>query len=407
MGTLVINDCSSHSVLEGNNESVNGSRRDIDFEYDKLSAGSQGHPPVSECQIKPLADISIKFFSSCAEQVLLHPCIVLRRQCQVHHAGAWYHLTPVTLIQTLINILRTQGSIVLWKGLGSVFIVRGITTMSEAIFSECTSIPREVSRQIPLKKLGGHVLLKGLVIAITTPFMAASLVETVQSDIVNEKPGVLDTIFEGALRISTLGAPRIARQIPLWQLIFPTVLFRLSHYIVSSIAHFTVISSIHLEQQEAREQHGDSRREVSLYETYFPELVASFTGGVLADVLTFPMETVLHRMYVQGTRTIIDNTDTGIGVIPVNTQYEGFVDCFRAIIGEEGLPGLYRGFGALILQYSLYAFMLRLVKLMFEHLYEEYDFCQESHKACPESPLPALLFAQEVGRGEGFIKKQY
>ncbi|CAG5130979.1 unnamed protein product, partial [Candidula unifasciata] len=358
-------------------------------------------------QIKSLADLSIKFCSSCAEQILLHPCIVLRRQCQVHHAGAWYHLTPVTLIQTLINILRTQGIVVLWKGLGSVFILRGITTMSEAIFSECTSFPREVSRHIPLKRLGGHVLMKGLVIAITTPFLAASLVETVQSDIVNEKPGVLDTIFEGALRISTLGAPRIARQIPLWQLIFPTVVFRLSHYIVSSLAHFTVISSMHLEQQEAREQQRDGRREVSLYETYFPELVASFTGGVLADILTFPMETVIHRMYVQGTRTIIDNTDTGIGVVPVNTQYEGFVNCFRSIIVEEGLPGLYRGFGALILKYSLYAFILRLVKLMFEHLCEDFDLQQQSHKTCQDSPPPAQLLAQDLGNGEGFVRKQH
>lgn len=249
--------------------------------------------------------------------------------------------------------------------------------------------------------------MKGFVIAITTPFLAASLVETVQSDIVNEKPGVLDTIFEGALRISTLGAPRIARQIPLWQLILPTVVFRLSHYVVSSIAHFTVVSSMHLEQQEAREQHGDGRRDVSLYETYFPELVASFTGGVLADMLTFPMETVLHRLYVQGTRTIIDNTDTGIGVVPVNTQYEGFVDCFRSIIVDEGLQGLYRGFGALVLQYSLYAFILRLVKLMFQHLYEDLDLQQQSHKAGIDLPPPAHLLAQDLGNGEGFLRKQH
>lgn len=28
--------------------------------------------------------------------------------CQVHHTGAWYHLTPISLIQTVINIQRTQ-----------------------------------------------------------------------------------------------------------------------------------------------------------------------------------------------------------------------------------------------------------------------------------------------------------
>ena len=41
--------------------------------------------------------------------------------------------------------------------------------------------------------------------------------------------------------------------------------------------------------------------------------------------------------HFQGTRTIIDNTDTGLGVIPISTRYEGFMDCFRSILAEEGV----------------------------------------------------------------------
>ncbi len=40
-----------------------------------------------------------------------------------------------------------------------------------------------------------------------------------------------------------------------------------------------------------------------------------------ADVLLFPAETVLHRLHLQGSRTIIDNLDTGREVLPVTTGY--------------------------------------------------------------------------------------
>ena len=65
------------------------------------------------------------------------------------------------------------------------------------------------------------------------------------------------------------------------------------------------------------------------------------------------METVLHRLHLQGSRTIIDNLDTGLEVVPVITRYEGFFDCCESVRSEEGFSGFYRGFGALILQYAL------------------------------------------------------
>ncbi|BFZ01765.1 hypothetical protein BsWGS_04804 [Bradybaena similaris] len=388
MGTRVMRDFSHDTLLRSENENTQapqdyGLDRPLPPVYIRQSEnGSQGRSPQTQTdQVKKLAGLSIGFCGMFAEQLLSHPCIVLRRQCQVHHAGAWYHLTPISLIQTVINIQRSQGGLVLWKGLGSVYIVRGIGMVSETVVSEVTSFPREVSRHSSLKRLGGHILLKGMVFAISTPFLAASLVETVQSEIASERPGVLDVLFEGASRIGIWGTPLAARQIPAWQLTLPTVIFRLSHYIVNSIAQFTVTSAMHLEQQEMREQPGENGREPSVYETYFPDLLAAFTGGFLADMITFPIETVLHRLYVQGTRTIIDNTDTGLGVVPINTRYDGFLDCFTGIIKEEGLQGLYRGFGALILQYAIHAVILRLVKFMFEKLSQEFDLQQKQPKS--------------------------
>ena len=104
------------------------------------------------------------------------------------------------------------------------------------------------------------------------------------------------------------------------------------------------------------------------YEAHYAELIATFTGNLLADTVLYPLETVLHRLCLQGTRTIIDNTDSGIGVMPIITRYESMTDCFLSIIREEGFFGLYKGFGALVLQYGLHVAIIKLTKFIFEQL---------------------------------------
>ena len=49
--------------------------------------------------------------------------------------------------------------------------------------------------------VGQHLLLKAVSQAIVVPFFSASLVESVQSDIASEKPGIFDFLKEGLLRL--------------------------------------------------------------------------------------------------------------------------------------------------------------------------------------------------------------
>lgn len=63
---------------------------------------------------------------------------------------------------------------------------------------------------------------------------------------------------------------------------------------------------------------------------------------------------------LQGTRTIIDNLDTGASVIPILSGYEGFVDCYTTIVAKEGTAGLYKGFGALVLQLAAHIAIIKL-----------------------------------------------
>ena len=81
-----------------------------------------------------------------------------------------------------------------------------------------------------------------------------------------------------------------------------------------------------------------------------------------ADILFYPLETIMHRLHLQGTRTIIDNLDTGRSVKPLLTSYSGAVDCYRTIISTEGPFGLYKGFGALIMQFVVHVIVLKATK---------------------------------------------
>jgi solute carrier family 25 protein 46 len=159
------------------------------------------------------------------------------------------------------------------------------------------------------------------------------------------------------------------RLLPIWKLILPTVVYGLSHYIISSLARYRVavkMKSDILRAKGIREGDEGDLVEQSIYETYYPELVATFTGNLLADTLLYPLETILHRLYLQGTRTIIDNTDAGMEVVPIMTRYDGAIDCYSTILSEEGFSGLYKGFGGLVLQYALHVAVLKLTRLGFD-----------------------------------------
>ena len=86
---------------------------------------------------------------------------------------------------------------------------------------------------------------------------------------------------------------------------------------------------------------------------------AALTGHLVADTLLYPLETVLHRLHLQGTRSIIDNLDSGIEVTPILTRYEGVADCFSTILQEEGISGLFKGFGAVMLQYVVHFLVIK------------------------------------------------
>ena len=98
------------------------------------------------------------------------------------------------------------------------------------------------------------------------------------------------------------------------------------------------------------------------------------------------------NFHEQGTRTIIDNTDTGLEVVPIMTRYDGVFDCYSTVLAEEGFAGLYKGFGALIIQYALHVAVLKLTRLAF-------DLLSPSEPAYPVPPVPYESYGAGPSRG--------
>ncbi|XP_077989272.1 mitochondrial outer membrane protein SLC25A46-like [Glandiceps talaboti] len=360
-----------------------GENLNYEDEYDPVTSARQnvmtavrdGAPEQHKVeQWHRFAGFGIGLASLFTDNVLSHPCIVLRRQCQVNQKSFRYHLTPFSVFRVMMNLQRAQGLSTLWKGIGSTFVVQGICLCSDAIISEMTWFPREVNKDSKPKQILGHLALKSITLVVSMPFFSASLIETVQSDIASEKPGVLDCIKEGFSRLLGWGMPQTRRLLPMWTLVVPTVLHGLLHYVLSSIVQqiVLVVLNYKYKQSIAAVKADEPPPPKSMVEAYYPQLIASFMGHLAADVVLYPLETALHRLHIQGTRTIIDNTDFGTEVVPIDTQYEGLQDTFDSIRSLEGRMGFFKGFGALVLQYALHLAILKLTKSIFIRISEDF-----------------------------------
>ncbi|KAM9793308.1 mitochondrial outer membrane protein SLC25A46 [Syngnathus typhle] len=330
------------------------------------NAASAGGPPPPE-QLNRLAGFGIGLVSLFAENVLTHPCVVFRRQCQVNYHARCQHLSPFGAVAVMYAIGKAQGPRALWKGMGSTFIVHGVTLAAEGIIGELTPLPREIPHRWSVEQLAGHFLLKGLTAAAALPFYCSSLIETVQSEIVRDESssGLLDCVREGLARLLGVGAPHSRRLLPLSGLLLPAVCHAVLRYAVAAAVQR---AALWLHRRVEGRRLADPPADP--LEAHFPELAAAWLGSLVADALLFPLETALHRLSLQGTRTIIDATDGVAGgdggplVLPVNTQYDGAADCFHSIRRKEGWVAFYRGFGALAAQFALHGALLAAARTL-------------------------------------------
>lgn len=94
--------------------------------------------------------------------------------------------------------------------------------------------------------------------------------------------------------------------------------------------------------QSSHEQRGAKPKDYEA-EAQNIEIYSTLFSIMTTEIVFYPFETILHRIQLQGTRTIIDNLDSGYSVVPILTSYEGASDCYRSTIASEGVSGLYKG----------------------------------------------------------------
>lgn len=168
---------------------------------------------------------------------------------------------------------------------------------------------------------------------------------------------------------------RHGRLLPMWTLVLPTVLHGLLTYILGTlIQQLVLIRTKGRGIQTSRDQgsYDEPPDPTDMARTYYPELVANFLALFVPEILLYPLETVLNQLYVQGTRTIVDDLDTGSGVVPLCTNYDGVMDCFHSIWRDEGLGGFYKGFGALMIQLFLHWLILKLTQFVYREMSQDF-----------------------------------
>lgn len=214
---------------------------------------------------------------------------------QVSRKSSSYHLTPFTVLVLGAKIQRLQGAGSLWKGVGSTLLFRGIVVLTESFVAEVTALPKDLSpNKLTVENVAQHLTLKAIAIVIVTPFFCSSLLETVQSSIADDSPSLLDCVREGLNRACHWQMSRSTRLLPIWLLFGPTVVYSVCHYSIYSTvksAYNWVEDKCSTTEKSSLTLALDSEKNTSTN----VDSTSSLVGNLVADIVTFPLETILFR----------------------------------------------------------------------------------------------------------------
>jgi solute carrier family 25 protein 46 len=99
-------------------------------------------------------------------------------------------------------------------------------------------------------------------------------------------------------------------------------------------------------------------------------------------------------------------------VIPILTSYEGARDCYVTTVQQEGVAGLYKGFGALILQFVAHVAVIKLTKVVLTEISSLLRSARKPPPAASSHPELACVSASHQGfsnppRGCGYTQQTY
>jgi len=155
------------------------------------------------------------------------------------------------------------------------------------------------------------------------------------------------------------------RRLPYLTLATPTVLYGLS----STGLHRTINFFIQRFLPVSPSSSSSSVSSSSSFPSDGPSPLALAMRGMWLDYISsfmttmtlYPLQTVLVRLYCQGMPALVDNVQTGTDTVFISSYYKGFMDCVTGIWDTEGIFGFFKGFSALLVQYTVYGLVLLLL----------------------------------------------
>jgi len=297
-----------------------------------------------------------------AETLLGYPFIVLRRQCQVNRCSS-NNLSPLLMAKAILTIQRSQGLTALWKGLTCHMMYEGLTLTTDAALSHVTDMPKEVpSYKEGVPRILAYFALRSISTIITLPVYSSVLLDTVQSESARfESATPISCLKEACYRLAGRGSSFQYRTlVPFHQLILPTVLYTV---LWDSIAHTVHAGVLKVCKYKQAKPHSSN-----VIGIVWPELLASTVHSFVADLMLLPLELVMNRMHLQGTRAIVDNIDNPLSVLPFQSNYSTLSQCVEYVLEEEGKTGLFKGLAALLLQYTVRTAVLQITKFTLRKL---------------------------------------
>jgi solute carrier family 25 protein 46 len=257
-----------------------------------------------------------------------------------------------------------QGSGVLWKGCFSSLILTTAETISNNLIDEIAPLNNSSFR---IK----HMILKTISSFLLIPIYSVHLLRSIQSDLtISNQWSPLTIFIEPFQRMLGIKTGFYARALPLWHLISLSLPYFVGRHILQYYLnhHFLQMREKYNHTQEQSLALNKNQFETiddiecqlidtipNLVNRSFLRIEANIFSIFLSNFLLYPYETVLNRLFVQGTRTIVDNLDkSGVGCVAINTRYLGFFDCCQTIIETEGNwgRGFFKGIGFLILKFG-------------------------------------------------------
>ncbi|CAI5439032.1 unnamed protein product [Caenorhabditis angaria] len=354
------------------------------FSQQPMSSGgyedsSNISPPIisGKSNNDPLAGALLGLADVITKTVISHPCSVIRRQCQVHQFANSLHLTPVTLVPVICNSVAKEGVLTFWKGAIGTSVLWGLANVSEIVIGDLLGLPRTYVVNGSSEKYWRHIFLKATTFAVMTPFYISSFIETVRSEsgIGAEENKVLDVLVKGVDRMRYLisSGRDPSKKFSVIHLAIPTTGFQVLHYMIQTALYHTFfkMAKNYVSRKPPQEK--------TTFHDFAPQLFAQMSSTILTDLILYPIETILHRMYIQGTRTLIDNMDTGFSAVSQTVKYNGFVDCAKQIMENEGFWALYAGVGAVFLEYLLNSGLQQIVRACFDRGSEILRKATEGH----------------------------